>query len=143
MRIMMLMHVIAHGGCTDTVRESASEADSGRKIPCRTRDSNPLQYCARFFSPTLYQQSYCREPVDCSQSMFQSHCLVLSFCFNITCRGRRFRCTRLSSDGSLGVTTFPHTRDIRAYPHHSLNNPCLSCFAFLQVVFHSVSTVSS
>ena len=23
---------------------------SGRKIPCRTRDSNPRQYCARLFS---------------------------------------------------------------------------------------------
>ena len=31
----MLMHAIAHGGCTDTVRQSALEVDSGRKIPCR------------------------------------------------------------------------------------------------------------
>ena len=30
--------------CTDTVRESALKVDSGRKIPCRTRDSNPRQY---------------------------------------------------------------------------------------------------
>ena len=28
----MLMHAIAHGGCTDTVRQSALEFDSGRKI---------------------------------------------------------------------------------------------------------------
>ena len=27
----MLMHVIAHGGCTDTVRESALKADSEQK----------------------------------------------------------------------------------------------------------------
>ena len=27
----MLMHAVAHGGCTDTVRESALKADSGRK----------------------------------------------------------------------------------------------------------------
>ena len=27
-------------GCTDTVRESALEVDSGRKIPCRTGESN-------------------------------------------------------------------------------------------------------
>ena len=26
----MLMHVIAHGGCTDMVRESALKVDSGR-----------------------------------------------------------------------------------------------------------------
>ena len=27
----MLIHVIVHGGCTDTVRESALETDSGKK----------------------------------------------------------------------------------------------------------------
>ena len=27
-------------GCADTVRESAMEVDSGRKIPCRTVESN-------------------------------------------------------------------------------------------------------
>ena len=39
-RLKMLMHAIAHGGCTDTVRESALETDSRRKVPCRTEDSN-------------------------------------------------------------------------------------------------------
>ena len=34
----MLMHAIAHGGCTDTARESALKVDSARKIPCRTED---------------------------------------------------------------------------------------------------------
>ena len=45
------------GGCAATVRESAVEADSGRKIPCCAWDSNPHQYncCARLFSRTLYQ----------------------------------------------------------------------------------------
>ena len=42
----MLMHAIAHGGCTDTVRESALKFGSGRKIPSRPRDSNPRQHCA-------------------------------------------------------------------------------------------------
>ena len=53
----ILTHAIAHGGCRDTVRKSALEADSGRKIPCCTWDSNPHQYncCARLFSRTLYQ----------------------------------------------------------------------------------------
>ena len=32
----MLLLAIAHGGCTDTARESALQVDSGRKIPCRT-----------------------------------------------------------------------------------------------------------
>ena len=37
----MLMHATAHGGCMDTVRESAVEVDCGRKIACRTGDSKP------------------------------------------------------------------------------------------------------
>ena len=31
----MLMHAIAHGGCTDDERESALKADFGQKIPRR------------------------------------------------------------------------------------------------------------
>ena len=30
-----------HGGCADTVRESALEVDLEREIPCRIGDSNP------------------------------------------------------------------------------------------------------
>ena len=40
------MDAIAHGGCTDTVRESALKLDSGRKIPCRIRESNLRRQCA-------------------------------------------------------------------------------------------------
>ena len=48
--IQMLMHVIAHGGCTDTVRESALKADSGRKkIPCRTRGLEPASVLRQAF----------------------------------------------------------------------------------------------
>ena len=54
----MLMRAIALGGCTDTVRDSALEVVSGRKIPCLTGDSNPRQYCAWLFSRKLYQLSY-------------------------------------------------------------------------------------
>ena len=39
----MLMHVIAHGGYTDTERESALKDDSGKKLPCRTGESNLRQ----------------------------------------------------------------------------------------------------
>ena len=49
------MHANAHGVCTDTVRESALKLDSGRKIPCRTGESNLRQRCA---GPMLYQLSY-------------------------------------------------------------------------------------
>ena len=57
---LMLMHAIAQGGCTDTVRKSALKVDSGRKIPCRTGDSNLHQYCFCLFSWTFYQVSYYR-----------------------------------------------------------------------------------
>ena len=56
--IIMLMHVVAHVECTDTVREFALEVDSGRKILCLTGDSNPCQYCAWFTSRMLYPLSY-------------------------------------------------------------------------------------
>ena len=49
------------GGCADTVRESALEADSGRKIPCCTGDLNLCQYCAWLFSWTLYHLN-CSHP---------------------------------------------------------------------------------
>ena len=47
-----LMHAITHGGCTDTVRQSAPEVDSGRKILRRIEDSNPRQYLRWLFSRT-------------------------------------------------------------------------------------------
>ena len=42
-------------GCTDTVRESALKVDAGRKIPCRTGESNLRR---RRAGPMLYQLSY-------------------------------------------------------------------------------------
>ena len=41
----MSMTAIADVGSRDTVRESALQVDSGRKLPGRTGDSNHLQYC--------------------------------------------------------------------------------------------------
>ena len=41
----MLMHATAQWGCTDTVRESAMEVDSGRKIPCSAWDSVYMCVC--------------------------------------------------------------------------------------------------
>ena len=51
----MLMHAIAHKGCTDIVGESGLKVDSGIKIPCGTREWNQPQQHA---GPTLYQLSY-------------------------------------------------------------------------------------
>ena len=42
----LLLHVIARMGWTDTVKESALNVDSGRKIPCCTGESNLPQWCA-------------------------------------------------------------------------------------------------
>ena len=54
----VLMHVIAQGGCVNTIRESALTVDSGRKIPCCTGELGLCQYCAWLFSLTLCQLSY-------------------------------------------------------------------------------------
>ena len=51
----MYMHAIAHGGVGTHVRESALKLDFGRKIPCRTGESNLRQQLA---GPMLYQLSY-------------------------------------------------------------------------------------
>ena len=49
------MHATEHKQHVDTVKESALKVDSGRKIPCRSGESNLPQQCA---GPTLYQLSY-------------------------------------------------------------------------------------
>ena len=41
--------------CADTVRESVLKVDSGRKIPCRSGESNLRRLRA---GPMLYQLSY-------------------------------------------------------------------------------------
>ena len=56
--VHMLMHAIAHDGCTNTVIESALKVDSGRKVHSRAKESTLRQYCAWPFGPTLYELSY-------------------------------------------------------------------------------------
>ena len=64
----MIMLVIAHGGRTDTVKESALK-DTARKIPYRTLEFNLPQ---RRAGPTLYQLSYILTPiVGCSEVAVQ------------------------------------------------------------------------
>ena len=92
----MSMHAIAHGGYPDTVRESALEVDSGSKMRCRTRDSNPSQYCSWLFSRTLYQLSY-------SCSCFLSLCISCACARVCVCM-----CVRISS--TLSTITPPHTK---------------------------------
>ena len=71
------MHAASHQGCMDTVRESALEADSGRKIPCTTTDLNHHQYRACLFCPTLYQLS-CPRPLQTSiLIIFKNVCIIV------------------------------------------------------------------
>ena len=56
------MHVVAHEGCINTVRESALKVDSERTIPCRTRESNPRPYCSWLFGPMFHPLSYIATP---------------------------------------------------------------------------------
>ena len=58
----MLMHEIAMGICANTFREFALKVDYGRKIPCRTRESNRHQCCARLFSPAFCELSCLAPP---------------------------------------------------------------------------------
>ena len=46
-----LVPAIAHRGWTDTVKESALEVDTRRKIYCHTWYSNPHQHCTWLFCP--------------------------------------------------------------------------------------------
>ena len=51
----MLMHAVAHEGCTDTDRESALKVDYRRQIPSRNGDSKLSQQRAGL---TLYPLGY-------------------------------------------------------------------------------------
>ena len=92
-------------GCTDTVRESALNVDSGRKIPCRTGESNLRQ---RRAGPKAYQLSYiptcwtqlaceeentvlfggylCRMTHNCIVEQHKEISCVLCNCHGYTCR---------------------------------------------------------
>ena len=53
----MLMHAIAHDGCTDNVRESALDVDSGRNFPRRTKDFS-VGRSTNYLGPVRYQQHF-------------------------------------------------------------------------------------
>ena len=63
-------------GCANTERESALKVDSGRKILCRTGESNLFQ---RRAGPTLYQLSYIPTPFDSLHSCALLSSLTFSF----------------------------------------------------------------
>ena len=71
-------------GCTDTVRESARKVYSGRKIPCRTGESNLRRQRA---GPMLYQLSYipCTRSLNLLDVFFRpTHTLVLIQCCKVS-----------------------------------------------------------
>ena len=65
----MLMQAIARLGGRTHARESALKADSGRKIPCRTGESNLRQ---RRDGPMLHQLSYLPIPESVDRASFAS-----------------------------------------------------------------------
>ena len=98
MSAVMLMHRIAHVGCTDIVKESALEADSGRKIACHARDLNPCHHLTGFSAAT---------PDNSSQSQ---HCMRLPLAsykpvtfFSLSTQdehGKPEECSELGDEGS-------------------------------------------
>ena len=66
----MLVHEVAYEGCTDTVSESALKVDSGRKIPCRSGESNPSKRCV--YSALYQHELHCglTEFVDVTWMLF-------------------------------------------------------------------------
>ena len=63
------MHAIAHGGVQTHIRESALKVDSGRKIPCRTGESNlHQQHDSLMLSNQLGYTPTCDTPVTLKQS---------------------------------------------------------------------------
>ena len=74
-------------GHTDTVRESALKVDSGRKIPCRSGESNLRQ---RRAGPMLYHLSYVHVPPphpmvtedQCSVFVFSIRFYLQTFAYN-------------------------------------------------------------
>ena len=55
----MLMHVTAHGGYTNTVRESGLKAGCWRKAPCRTGDWNQ---CSQRAGPVAQSTDWLNKP---------------------------------------------------------------------------------
>ena len=51
----ILMHAVAHRGCTDTVRESTLEVDRGEKSFAAPCTQNPISMATRLFSRMFYQ----------------------------------------------------------------------------------------
>ena len=49
-----IVRVIAHGGCTNTVREFALTVDSGRENLCRSGESEMREYRAWLFSRRVW-----------------------------------------------------------------------------------------
>ena len=84
----MLMHAIAYGSCTDTVRESALKVDSGRKIPFRTEEIEPASAACR--SDVLPTELHPRPPP-----------VLLSVLITIVIRKRPCHHGLLSSDLSV------------------------------------------
>ena len=74
----MLMHVIAHEGVQTHERDSSLKVDSGRKIPCRTGESNLPQWCdGLMLEPTELHPTTKDYRAECPCSLDELACDVL------------------------------------------------------------------
>ena len=96
-------------GCTDTVRESALKVHSGRKIPCRTGESNQPQ---RRAGPTLYRQSY----------IPTQHFTLFVVMHRVRCRKFAHAYMYYNSSHTLGLFTQALQRNAHSNPgYHSID----------------------
>ena len=132
----LFMHAIAQGGARTHVRESALKVDSGRKIPCRTGESNLRQQRA---SPILYQLSYIPTHSRSSSSSNSSGSSNSSSSGN---RKKRKLCTLLCAKTSLGHTD-QCRKNINTVEVHTFQQQIFSSFFFCaDIRFFSCSFLS-
>ena len=78
------MQLITHRDCIDTLRESILKVDSGRKIPCRTGNSNPRQYCAWLFSRSLLPTELSPAQEMVMRNVYILHRLLMRYDYSVS-----------------------------------------------------------
>ena len=83
----MLVPVIGHGHCVNTVRQSALQVNSGRKIPCLTGKSDLRQQCAEYDVQSIERHpdsSSVNEPVFKDHPFLKTKFLLTSWLVSFT-----------------------------------------------------------
>ena len=111
-----LMHVVANGGCSNTVRVSTESRLWERNSPNCTKKTNPSQYCAWIFRPTLYRLSY-------RDTVTRNHCGIQPGCQTVSQFGYRkqavFVYLFLGIQHEFDIRIFSVQTKQRQHPHSS------------------------